>query len=172
MQMQWNHSNESAGISSDPVLATLEGLLRDEEALRNSSRYAEALRAAVQARREWNQSVAGELQTAIAPYRLRRAKEYLEENLCNDIRLDDVAAAAGLSAFHFCRQFKQATGFSPLRYVLERRVERAKKLMIDSEYPLVDISLQLGFSSQSHFTAIFRKLTGFTPRRYRELCRQ
>ncbi len=160
------------GLDPDPVIETLENLLREEEAASPASRFADALRAAVRVRMQPLRRAHNDSRAAIAPYRLRRAKQYLEDNLCQEIRLEDMAAAAGLSPYHFCRQFKQATGVTPLRYVLERRIDRAKQLILDTETPLVDLSLLLGFSSQSHFTVIFRKLTGQTPRRYRELCRQ
>jgi AraC-like DNA-binding protein len=175
MNAQWLESDVASAPAfdavTDPVIATLEDLLRAEEASMPASRFAEALRAAVRARTEL--SITGsDTRAPIAPYRLRRAKQYLTDNLSSEIRLEDVAAAAGLSPYHFCRQFKQATGVSPLRYVLEMRIERARRLIVDTDNSIVDVSLSLGFSSQSHFTVIFRKLTGLTPRRYREVCRQ
>jgi transcriptional regulator GlxA family with amidase domain len=172
MDTQWLASNAESAPVSDPVISTLEDLLRAEEAAMPASRFAEALRAAMQVRTENSGSGSTEVRAPIAPYRLRRAQQYLEDNISSEIRLENVASAAGLSPYHFCRQFKQATGVSPLRYVLEMRIARAKRLILDTDTSLVDVSFSLGFSSQSHFTVIFRKLTGLTPRRYRELCRQ
>jgi AraC family transcriptional regulator len=146
----------------------LRDLIDSEQESSPKSRFLEALRFALQVHEE-SESLSGEeARVSMAPFRLRRAKEYLEANLCSDLRLQELARAAGLSPFYFCRQFKRSTGLSPIRYALERRIEKAKQLIAGSDRPLVDISLELGFSSQSHFTAIFRKHTGTTPRRYRE----
>jgi AraC family transcriptional regulator len=58
-----------------------------------------------------------------------------------------------MSQYRFARAFKQSTGLPPHQYLLGQRVERAKKLLIEKQLPIVDISYQLGFASQSHFTA-------------------
>lgn len=171
MSLQLSTSQQSTGLDLDPVVLQLRCLLASDAPPAFKSRFHEGLNMALQARLEVLRSASPHSQASIAPYRLRKAQEFLEANLCSEIRLDDVAAAAGLSPYHFCRQFKRATGSSPLRYVLERRIERAKKLIVETEASLVNIALELGFSSQSHFTSIFRKLAGQTPHRYRELCR-
>jgi AraC family transcriptional regulator len=100
--------------------------------------------------------------------RLRRAVEFINENLGKDISLDEIACEVGISPYHFARLFKQATGRSPHRYLMERRIERAKTLLTQTDQPLVMISCSLGFQSQSHFTALFRKFTSTTPLKYRK----
>jgi len=104
----------------------------------------------------------------LAGYRLRRATEFIEESLADDLSLAEIARAADLSPYHFARAFKQSTGLTPLRYLMERRIERAKHLLADTELPIVQVSYQVGFKSQSHFTTIFRRLTATTPRAYRK----
>lgn len=99
--------------------------------------------------------------------RLRAAVEFVEENLDDALTLGRMAAAARLSPYHFARQFKAATGLPPHQYVIARRVERAKRLLLEGELPLAEIASQVGFSSQSAFGLHFKRLTGVTPRRFR-----
>jgi len=157
-------------LSPDPVTATLNTLLREEESQTPGSDFALALRVAVAQREQSVCQGRDANRAAIAPYRMKRALEYLESHLCSQFRLQDVAAAAGLSPFHFCRQFRIETGLTPFQYVLQRRVENAKRTLRTTDAALVDIALDLGFTSQSHFTAVFRKIAGITPGRFRALC--
>ena len=99
--------------------------------------------------------------------RLQRAIEYIEANLHRVIRLDEIAAAAALSPYHFTRAFGDAVGVTPVRYVWRRRVERAKALLRTRELPLAMVALECGFSGQSHFTTVFKRETGRTPLQYR-----
>lgn len=105
----------------------------------------------------------------LSKLRLRRVLEYIQANLQHDIHLDKLAAAAGLSSFHFAKLFKQSTGVTPHRYVLQRRLERAKELLRNPEISLTEASLQSGFSDQSHLTNVFRRFVGVTPSRFRAL---
>jgi AraC family transcriptional regulator len=72
-----------------------------------------------------------------------------------------------LSVFHFSRVFKQATGMAPSRYVARLPVEEARRLLCETERPVIDIGMELGYQSPSHFTQVFRQLTGVTPSTYR-----
>lgn len=93
----------------------------------------------------------------------RRVVDYIESNLERDLTLSELAAVTGLSLHHFARMFKYTLGVAPYRYVLERRVERAKLLLRTSSATLVDVSLSMGFYSQSHFTSTFHRMVGATP---------
>lgn len=104
----------------------------------------------------------------LAPGKLQSVLKYINENLEQDVALADLAEAVEMSPYHFARMFKQATGVAPHQYMIERRVEHAKRLLAKTELPIAEISYRLGFSSQSHFTAVFRKLTATTPKAYRE----
>lgn len=104
---------------------------------------------------------------ALPRERMRRVIDFVEANLHRVIHLNELANVAALSSFHFLRSFKQAIGATPVRYVWIRRVERAKELLRNREVPLAIISLDCGFSSQSHFTTVFKRETGFTPAQYR-----
>lgn len=103
----------------------------------------------------------------LPPWRLQRALDHIEQNLSRAIRLGDLAAATRLSPHHFSALFRESTGFSPYRYVLLRRVERAKVLLRDSSLGVLDIGLCVGFSDQSHFSKVFRRITGVSPGAYR-----
>ena len=100
-------------------------------------------------------------------YKLRHAVEYINDNIGEDISFRDIAEHLKMSAYHFARMFKQTTGFTPLQFVLEQKIERSKQLLQQKEMTLTDVAYQLGFSSQSHFTSHFRRLTGTTPKHFR-----
>lgn len=104
---------------------------------------------------------------ALDTLRVQQAKDYIEANLSAPLSLETIARAAGTSPFHFARGFKATTGLPPHRYVTQRRVERAKLLLAQTELPVSDVASLLGLENQSHFTAQFRKLVGCTPGRFR-----
>jgi AraC family transcriptional regulator len=100
--------------------------------------------------------------------KLRLAAEYIDQNLRNRLTLAEIAAEVGLNPHYFARVFKKATGHSPHQYILEKRIELAKDLLKTTELPLVEIALQVGIATQSHFTTVFHRLTDMTPREFRE----
>jgi AraC family transcriptional regulator len=100
--------------------------------------------------------------------RLRAVVEYIEEHLDVGLTLEQMAAVARLSVYHFARQFKQATGLPPHQFVIARRVERAKQLLHGrSNLSLADVAAQIGFSDQSQFCHHFKRQAGVTPRQFR-----
>lgn len=104
----------------------------------------------------------------LSGWRLRRAQEFISENLEADLTLEEIAEAVGLSPFHFARAFKRSTGMTPQQYLWQQRIERARELLSDDELPIVEISARAGFKNQSHFTTLFRKFTAMTPKAYRD----
>jgi AraC family transcriptional regulator len=90
-------------------------------------------------------------------------KEFIADNVSENISLMDLAELVGLSRSQFGRAFKTSTGMSPHRYHLEQRLKLAKGLLTTSRQSLVEIALETGFSEQSHFNRVFRSLTGVTP---------
>ncbi|MCA1850743.1 MAG: AraC family transcriptional regulator, partial [Acidobacteria bacterium] len=99
--------------------------------------------------------------------RLRQVLAFIADNYENDLSLTELAHVAGMSTFHFAREFKRTTGTTPHQYLIKFRIERAKALLAESEIPLVEVGFRSGFSHQSHFTRLFRRLTGTTPHSYR-----
>lgn len=104
--------------------------------------------------------------------KLRRVMAFIADNCESDLSLAELARVAGMSTFHFAREFKRTTGTTPHQSVMKFRVERAKSLLTESELPLVEVSSRSGFSHQSHFTRLFRRLTGTTPQSYRLMFQQ
>ena len=102
----------------------------------------------------------------------RRVLEYVESNLSHDLSLRELSEIADLSLHHFARMFKQTIGVAPHRYVLERRLERAKMMLRSAKESLVDISLSAGFDSQSHFTSTFHRMVGATPTEFQAAYRK
>ena len=107
----------------------------------------------------------------MAPRKLRRAIDFINQNFDKEqtVALAAVADEVGMSYFHFSRAFKQSMGVSPNVYMIEQRIERAKKLLSETDLPIADIALRAGFASQSHFTTTFRKLAWTTPKAFREM---
>jgi AraC-like DNA-binding protein len=103
----------------------------------------------------------------LAPRALQRVREYVEEHLSENIELETLADIAGLSKWHFARAFKQSVGTPPHFYLVQRRLERAQELLAETDLPLAQIALKIGFSDQSHFSRRFRTLLGLTPRSFR-----
>lgn len=99
--------------------------------------------------------------------KLRRVLDFTEDNLHRDISLSDLGALVGMGADVFARNFKASLGVPPHRYVMERRIRQAERLLVSKEQSIADIAFSVGFSSQSHFTTQFRKLMNVTPGAYR-----
>ena len=103
----------------------------------------------------------------LSGYTLRRVTDYIDENLTTDLTLAKIADVAHMSPHYFSRAFRNSTGIPPHRYVINRRIEKAKTLLSDNHLPLVEVGLSVGFQNQSHFTTLFHKRTGLTPKVYR-----
>lgn len=99
--------------------------------------------------------------------RIRRAIELMHAHLDQELPLEEIAAAAYLSPFHFARLFKKLTGASPHAYLAMLRVTRAQSLLAETDLSVSRVSSKVGYSSSSHFTKAFRQATGLTPRAFR-----
>lgn len=93
---------------------------------------------------------------------------YVDQVLGRKIVLDVVSRRQGLSRAVFTKRFKSSVGHSFHQYVIQRRVEVARGLLLDTQLSLAFIAEETGFSSTSHFVDVFRALTGVTPARFRE----
>ena len=102
-------------------------------------------------------------------YQLRRAIDYIQTHLDQDIKLTDIAQLLGMSQYYFCRLFRQSMGVSPYKYVIQQRVERAKTLLRQPQkMAIAAIALECGFANQSALNKHFRNLIGTTPNTYRK----
>ena len=104
---------------------------------------------------------------ALPQGKLRAVVEYVEGRLDAGLTLEQMAAAAHLSVYHFARQFKAATGLPPHQYVIVRRVERARQHLQGGDLSLAEVAACAGFSDQSQFTHHFKRLVGVTPGQFR-----
>jgi AraC family transcriptional regulator len=103
----------------------------------------------------------------IPPHQLSRVLDYIDACLARDIKLANLAQLLSMSPFHFSRLFKQSMGISPHQYLIQQRIERAKRLLKQSDRAIIDIALDCGFNSHSHLSKQFRQLTGMTPKAFR-----
>lgn len=100
---------------------------------------------------------------------LRRVLEFMDRNLERDLSLRALAEICELSVDHFARAFRESTGAPPHRYLVRRRLARARQLLEQTNRPIADIAQTLGFADQSHLTNVFRRHFGATPARTRTL---
>jgi AraC family transcriptional regulator len=103
----------------------------------------------------------------LSPRKLQRALDYIDTNLRDDISLADLAQVLAMSTGHFAHAFRQTTGLPPHRFVLVRRVDRAKSLLRETDLPITEIAHRVGCASHSHLSVTFHRETGLTPRDYR-----
>jgi AraC family transcriptional regulator len=101
-------------------------------------------------------------------YKLSEAIAYIQDHLDKELSLTEIAAEVKMSPYYFARLFKQSMGIAPYQYLIQQRVERAKRLLKQRNDAIVDVALQCGFANQSHFTKLFRQLTGMTPKAYQD----
>ena len=103
----------------------------------------------------------------LSPWQLRLARRRLDQHVEGDLKLDALAAECGLSSSHFARAFTASTGVPPYRWLLQRRIECAKGLILGGEISLAEVAVACGFADQSHFTRAFSTLVGLPPARWR-----
>ena len=104
----------------------------------------------------------------IVSHSIREAYHYIDRHYCESCTLSEIAEAVHLSPNHLHRVFVESEGCTPYEYVTQKRIEKAKTLILMGEHSLAQVALETGFCSQSHFTAIFKKHTGKTPAQYRK----
>ena len=100
---------------------------------------------------------------ALSSHRLKLVIDYINDNLEQELSLQDLAAIAQLSQYHFCRAFKRSTGLSPHKYLTQQRIEQVKQLLQQSSMTLAEIAVACGFTHQSHLHRHFKRSTGVTP---------
>jgi AraC family transcriptional regulator len=99
--------------------------------------------------------------------RLKQVLEYIDAKLGQNIALSELASVANMSLYYFAVLFRQSTGVSPHRYVLNQRVERAKGLLRDPKLSVLDVSISVGFEHQNNFARAFRRMIGVSPTQFR-----
>ncbi|MBE7050604.1 MAG: AraC family transcriptional regulator [Ruminococcaceae bacterium] len=94
---------------------------------------------------------------------MRIAIGYIKTHYTENITIDMVCKEAGLSKYHFAREFKRIIGVTPVNYINSLRIEKAKKMLLSGECSICEVQEKCGFDNASYFTALFRKVTGMTP---------
>jgi len=102
------------------------------------------------------------------PPNILKAIRYIEENFSEKINLTSCAKAASLSPYHFCRKFKKFTGMTPIKFVTQLRINKAKSLLAEEDMNITEVSEHVGFSDSSVFSALFKKMTGLSPREFKK----
>ncbi len=104
----------------------------------------------------------------LSRYSLRQALSYINDNLHSNLKIAEIAIVVGMSPYYFSRLFRQSMGASPHEYLTQRRLEVAKQMLKKTNLPIIDITAEVGFDSQSHFITLFKKHIGTTPLKYRK----
>jgi AraC family transcriptional regulator len=103
----------------------------------------------------------------LAKWQLDRVIDHIESRLADPIKVDELAQLAGLSASQFTRAFRRSTGVPPHRWHLSARIRRAQQLIRDTQQPLAEIAISIGFADQSHFANTFTRWMGVSPGAWR-----
>ncbi len=103
----------------------------------------------------------------LAPWQVRRVKDYMHSRLPRPIELAELASLLGQSQWHFCRAFKASTGTSPYQWQLDERIKMVHGLLLESDAPLDLVAEATGFSDSMHLIRAFKKRTGQTPAAWR-----
>ena len=110
---------------------------------------------------------ASQARGGLSPAAMRRVRDHIDTHLSHSIELVELSEIAGLSVFHFARQFKHSEGVTPHHYLVSRRVERARELLAETNLSLSEIAFAVGFADQSHLTRHFRQIVRMTPGQFR-----
>jgi AraC family transcriptional regulator len=102
-------------------------------------------------------------QARLVPTMLRRAQEYIHDNLARDLTLSEIAAAAGLSPYYLARRFKHTIGSTVHQYVVAQRLEAARQLLLAGTHTIAEVATLTGFADQSHLHRLFKQRFGVTP---------
>jgi len=98
---------------------------------------------------------------------LRKVEDYIAEHFAEEISIEELAGLVELSGSHFAHVFKETTGMTPLQFVTRQRITRAQQLIRETSRSLIDVGLEVGYTSPSHFAQVFRRVVGVTPTEFR-----
>jgi AraC-like DNA-binding protein/CheY-like chemotaxis protein len=103
------------------------------------------------------------------PFVLKGVINYIDENIQEKIDVKILSSMTKYNHLHFIRIFNKYIGLTPYQYILKRKIEKAKELIVEENYSLVDIAVDLCFLSYSNFSKIFKRETNYTPDQYRKV---
>lgn len=155
-----------------PAAVLMQQLYRELDATAGAALAAEGLARAiaVQILREFDHIRGTKPAPAVHPLAVLRVVEHMRERLGDSLALEELAEVAGLSPFHFARQFKTATGHPPHDYLIRLRVDRAQELIRQHsrEWTMAAIANECGFADQSHMARHFKRVLGVSPGEFAE----
>ena len=166
------HLRDVSGFKDTFLAALLEGLRGEVSSGRPASRLfvqgvAQAL--AVHLARNYTELTKDvrEYKGGLPGFKLRKTTELMAAHLEEEFSLIRLAREAGMSEFHFSRLFKRTTGLTPSQYFIHLRMEKARRLLRETNKSVIEIGLDVGYTSPSHFAQIFRREVGISPSEYR-----
>jgi AraC family transcriptional regulator len=109
-----------------------------------------------------------EFSQGLSRQKMQRLTAFILAHLDQNLSLESLAQHVGFSAYHFVRLFRHTTGETPHQFVLRKRIEAAQRLLKETDIPLSQVALSVGFPNQSHFTQAFKHRVGCTPHIYRQ----
>ncbi len=98
---------------------------------------------------------------------MERTMDYIDENVTSPLSLSELAKIAGMNRTYFCTVFKRLNGMSPWDYITVKRIDIARRLLLDRKKTVLEVALECGFGSTANFNRAFRKVTGKTPKELR-----
>jgi AraC family transcriptional regulator len=161
-----------SGFKDCFLSALLEGLHKEVSSRRRgSSLFVEGIAQSLAGHlvRTYADETGHENKGGLPGFRLRKVTALMIAQLADEFSLIRLAREAGMSEFHFSRAFKRTTGLTPSVYFIHLRLEKARRLLRETNRSAIEIGLDVGYSSPSHFARIFRREVGISPSEYRRL---
>lgn len=109
------------------------------------------------------------LKGGLSPSNLIKVDDFLEKKLDQDISVSTLAKLCGLSEQHFSAQFKKSMSVSPGQYIIAKRIDEAKRMLMETKLPIAEIAQAVGYQNWAYFSTVFKRATGVTPSAYRAL---
>lgn len=97
----------------------------------------------------------------------KQIKKYIDEHYADNINLDTLANHFNMNLYYLGHIFKDIVGYSPMQYVIRRRIGEAQSLLINTDYSVTQIASSVGYNNTNHFHSVFNKMVGMTPAKYR-----
>ena len=164
------HLRDVSGFKDNFLSALLEGLHRELlSRRRGSSLFVEGIAQTLVGHlvRTYAEETISEYTGGLPGFRLRKVRDLMVTHLEDAFSLIRLAREAGMSEFHFSRAFKRTTGIKPSQYFINLRMERARRLLRETNRSIIEIGLDVGYNSPSHFARIFHREVGISPSQYR-----
>ena len=164
------HLRDASGFRDNFLSALLEVLHKEVSSRRRgSSLFVEGIAQTLAGHlvRTYADETTSEYKGGLPGFRLRKVRDLMVNHLEDKFSLIRLAREAGMSEFHFSRAFKRTTGFKPSQYFINLRMERARRLLRETNTSIIEVGLNVGYSSPSHFARTFHREVGVSPSQYR-----